>query len=171
MGFKIGDTVTHPNYGAGVIIDIREREFLDVERKTYYSIQLLGQPETTIMVALRNAEQVGLRPTVSRSRLSRILRVLGSEPEVLPPDHNKRYEMLKDKIYSGNTIRIAEVLRDLAWRRERRRKLTTRGKRLYDRGMEMLAGEIAGVRHSEVDAAEDQIARALEQSIAASPAM
>ena len=122
------------------------------------------------MVALRNAEEVGLRPTVSQSRLSRILRILGSKPKELPTNHNKRYEMLKDKLYSGNALRIAEVLRDLAWRRERRRKWTIRGKRLYDRGMEMLAGELAGARHSDVDAAEYQITETLEQSIAANPA-
>jgi CarD family transcriptional regulator len=171
MAFKIGDTVTHPNYGAGIITDIRERQFLDVERKRYYTIQLLGQPETTVMVALQNAEEIGLRPTVSRSRLSRIMRTLGSQPNELPSDHNKRYEVLKDKLYSGSAIQIADVLRDLAWRREQRKKLTARGKRLYDRGMELLAGEIAGARHSEIDAAEYQITRTLEQNVSPSPAM
>jgi CarD family transcriptional regulator len=122
------------------------------------------------MVAVRNAEQVGLRPTVSRSRLSRILRTLGSAPKELPSDHNKRYEMLKDKLYSGSALRIAEVLRDLAGRRVEKKKLTTRGKRLYDRGMEFLAGEIAGVQHREVDLAENQITNTLSQSTASNPA-
>ena len=170
MAFKVGDTVTHPNYGAGIITDIRERQFLDVEKKRYYSIQLLGEPEKTIMVALQNAQEVGLRPTVSRSRLSRIMSTLGSSPSELPSDHNKRYEVLKDKLYSGNAVRIAEVLRDLAWRREQRKQLTTRGKQLYDRGMEMLAGEIAGARHSEVEAAASQITRTLEHNVSAGPA-
>jgi CarD family transcriptional regulator len=171
MAFEIGDTVTHPNYGAGIITDIRELEFLDVEKKPYYSIQLLSQPETTVMVALRNAEAVGLRPTVSQSRLSRIWRILRSRPKELPSNHSQRYEMLKDKLYSGSVFRIAEVLRDLSWRNAKKRKWTIRGKRLYDRGIELLAGEIAGTRHWEVDAAEHQITRTLSQSIATSPAM
>jgi RNA polymerase-interacting CarD/CdnL/TRCF family regulator len=79
--------------------------------------------------------------------------------------------MLKDKLYSGSALRIAEVLRDLAGRRVEKKKLTTRGKRLYDRGMELLAGEIAGARHWEMDAAEYQIVRTLEQNAAASPTM
>jgi CarD family transcriptional regulator len=170
MAFEIGDTVTHPNYGAGIITDIRELEFLDVEKKPYYTIQLLSQPETTVMVALRNAQEVGLRPTVPQSRLSRIWRILRSRPKQLPSDHSQRYEMLKEKLYSGNALRIAEVLRDLAWRRERKKKLTVRGERLYDRGMELLAGEIAGTRHWDVDAAEDRISRTLSQNIATSPA-
>jgi CarD family transcriptional regulator len=171
MAFKIGDTVVHPNYGAGIIIEIKELEFLDVQKKPYYSIQLLSQPETTVMVALRNAKEVGLRPTVSQSRLSRIWRILRSRPKELPSNHNKRYEMLKDKLQSGSVFRIAEVLRDLSWRNAKKRKWTIRGKRLYDRGMELLAGEIAGSRHWEVDAAEDRISRALSQNMATSPVM
>jgi CarD family transcriptional regulator len=171
MAFKIGDTIVHPDYGAGTITDIKELEFLDVEKKPYYSIQLLSQPETTVMVAVRNAGRMGLRPTVSQSRLSRIWRILRSQPKKLPSDHNKRYEILKDKLHSGNAFRIAEVLRDLAWRKERKRKWTIRGKRLYDRGIEFLAGEIASTRHGDVDAAEYQISRTLSQSIATSPVM
>jgi CarD family transcriptional regulator len=169
--YRIGDTVVHPDHGAGIITDVKEREFLDVEKKPYYSIQLLSEPGTTLMVAVRNAEKVGLRSTVSRSRLGRIWHILRSSPEKLPPNHNKRYEMLKDKLYSGNVFRIAEVLRDLAWRKERTRNWTIRGKRLYDRGLELLAGEIAGIQRCDVDVAEDRISTALSQSIANSPAV
>jgi RNA polymerase-interacting CarD/CdnL/TRCF family regulator len=52
--------------------------------------------------------------------------------------------MLKHELHSGNIFRIAEAVRDLAWRNERKRKWTTHGKRLYDQGMRLLAGEIAG---------------------------
>jgi CarD family transcriptional regulator len=171
MAFTIGDTVVHPNYGAGIITDIREHEFLDVEKKPYYSIQLLSSPETTVMVAVQNEQEAGLRPTVSQSRLSRVWRILSSKPEQLPTDHNKRYDALKEKLYSGNVLRIAEVLRDLTWRNEQRRKWTTRGKRLYDRGIQLLAGEVAGSRHWDVDAAKERISRALSRSMAANPAM
>lgn len=171
MAFTIGDTVVHPNYGAGIITDIREHEFLDVEKKPYYSIQLLGSPDTTLMVAVRNEQEAGLRPIVSQSRLSRVWRILTSKAKQLPTDHNKRYDALKEKLYSGNLLRIAEVLRDLTWRHEQKRKWTTRGKRLYDRGMQLLAGEIAGSRHWDLDAAQDHISRALDHSIASSQAI
>jgi RNA polymerase-interacting CarD/CdnL/TRCF family regulator len=169
--FKIGDTVVHPNYGAGTITGIKELGFLDVEEKPYYTIQLLSRPETTVMVALQNVDEVGLRSTVSRSRLNRIWRILSSKPQKLPSDHRKRYEMLRDKLYSGSAFRIAEALRDLAWRKERKHKWTTRGKRLYDRGMELLAGEIASTQHGDVDGAAGQITRTLSQSMATSLTM
>ena len=168
MSFRIGDTVVHPRFGAGIITDLKEREFLDVEKKPYYSIQLLSHPDTIVMVALQNVDQVGLRPTVSRSRLSRIWRILRAKPQDLPPNHNKRYELLKEKLQSGSIFQIAEVVRDLAWRREKKRKWTIRGKRQYERGMELLASEIAGTRHGDVESAVTRISTALAQDTAPS---
>jgi CarD family transcriptional regulator len=170
--FRVGDTVVHPHYGAGVVTDIRELEYLGNERKTYYSIKLLTEPDTVVMVPLRNEREVGLRATVPESRLSRVWRILRSDPRKLPSDHNERYEMLKDELHSGSVYRIAEVLRDLAWRRDRRQHLTIRGKRLYDRALEFLAGEVAAAQGEDVDAAESQISGTLSQTIvAASPVM
>ena len=38
--FKVGDTVVHPDYGAGVVTDVKEMTFLGNEKKRYYSINL-----------------------------------------------------------------------------------------------------------------------------------
>ena len=62
---------------------------------------------------------------------------------------------------------IAEVLRDLAWRREEKRHLTMRGNRLYERGMALLAGEVASVQHSDLADAEILIAGVLDKSMRA----
>ena len=164
MTFKTGETVVHPGYGAGMVTDVRALKFLDVQKKPYYEIQLLSQPETTVMVAVKNADKVGLRPTTPQWRLNRIWRILRSDPNELPGNHQERYSMLKEKIGSGNAFQVAEVLRDLAWRKEEKRKLTVRDSRLYDRSIEFLAGEIAGTQHQEVDAAEYKISKMLSQS-------
>ncbi|MBN1641752.1 MAG: hypothetical protein JXA09_10995 [Anaerolineae bacterium] len=161
--FETGDIVVHPNYGAAIVTEIREREFLDVERKPYYSLQLLGKPDTTVMVALHNAEQVGLRPAMGESKLRRVWRVLRSKPRALPKDHNQRYEMIKEKLQSGSILSIAEALRDLASRHRIRRKWTTRGKRQYDRGMELLASEVAGAKDVDIDTAQIEILDRLDE--------
>ena len=165
--FKVGDTLVHPSYGAGIVTNIRDLQYLGNERKRYYSIQLLVEPETLVMVPLRNEDKVGLRPTLPQSRLSRVWQILRSQPRKLPSDHNERYAMLKEEIQTGSAFRIAEVLRDLTWRRDEKRRLTTRGKRLYDRSLEFLAGEIAAAEGEEVDAAEAQISGTLSESLAA----
>jgi CarD family transcriptional regulator len=122
------------------------------------------------MVPLDKEESVGLRQPISKDRLSRVWRILRGEPETLPDKHKERYAVIEDKLENGDLFQIAEVVRDLAWRREEKRKLTVVGGRLYETSLEFLASELAGVQGSDVDTAEAQIAERLEASMADSPA-
>jgi len=164
--FKVGDTVVHPDYGAGVVTDVKDIAFLGNEKKRYYSIELLSQRETTVMVAVRNEEKVGLRSPIAGPKLQRLWRILRAGPRTLPSDHNKRYALLKEKLQDGDILELAKVLRDLAWRQEERQGLTMRGKRLYEESLELLASEVAGAQGSEFDIAEAQISDRLAASIA-----
>jgi CarD family transcriptional regulator len=165
MTFRVGETVVHPDYGAGVISEIKERHSLGTGRR-YYSIELLGDPGTTVMVPLANEKKVGLRQPIAKTRLSRLWRVLRAEPQALPDEHKKRYAVIEDKLQDGDVFQIAEAVRDLAWRREEKRHLTTVGKRLYETSLGFLASELAGVQGSDVDTAEAQIAARLQTRIA-----
>jgi CarD family transcriptional regulator len=165
MIFQVGETVVHPNYGAGVITEIKERRSLGAGRR-YYSIELLGDPGTTVMVPLGNEESVGLRRPIPKTKLVRLWRILRADPETLPIEHKERYALIQDKLQDGDFFQIAEVVRDLAWRREKRRHLTTVGRRLYETGLGLLASELAGVQGSDLYTAEEQIAQRLEASIA-----
>lgn len=164
--FAVGDTVVHPSYGAGVVVNIRALHTLGRDGKRYYSIRLLSQPETTVMVPLEDEEKAGLRLPMGRARLERLWTILRGDPTELPSDYNKRYVMLKEKVETGDMLEIARVLRDLAWRREARRSLTTRGKRLYETGMELLASEVAGAQGRDYDAAQAEISAQLAATVA-----
>lgn len=169
MIFQVRDAVVHPNYGTGVITEIKERHILG-PGKRYYSIDLLGEPGTTVMVPVGKEERVGLRRPIPEKGLSRLWSILRAEPEDLPGDHKQRYELIQEKLQDGDFFQIAEVVRDLAWRREEKRHLTTVGKRLYETGLGFLATELAAVQGSDVDTAEGQIAQRLEASIASAVA-
>jgi len=162
--FGIGDRVIHPSYGVGTVIEIKERHTLGT-RKRYYSIELLSQPGTIVMVPVGAEKRVGLRRPVPAARLSRVWGVLEGDPNELPSNHDQRCELLVEKLHGGDVLKIAEAVRDLAWRREEKRRLTIRGKRLYERGMALLAGEIASVRGGDLQAAEHQISRVLDKSL------
>jgi RNA polymerase-interacting CarD/CdnL/TRCF family regulator len=118
------------------------------------------------MVPVGREESVGLRRPIPQKRLSRLWRILRAEPATLPSDHKERYALIQEKLQDGNFFEIAEAVRDLAWRREEKRHLTTVGKRLYETGLGFLASELAVVQGSDVDTAEGQIALKLEASIA-----
>jgi CarD family transcriptional regulator len=116
------------------------------------------------------ADDVGLRPVITEAKLKQIWNILRADPNELPSDHNKRYDRLKTKLYSGDILKVAEVLRDLAWRREEKRRLTMRGKRLYNKGMEFLSAEVAGAQDSNVEEAESKISEMLFMSMSTSTA-
>jgi RNA polymerase-interacting CarD/CdnL/TRCF family regulator len=168
--FQVGDPVVHPGYGAGIVDEIKALKFLGNKRKRYYAIQLLAEPETTVMVPVRDEEKAGLRPPIPESRLGRVWRVLRSDPDKLPKNPKKRYADLTEKLNDASAIEVAQVLRDLAWRRQRRNRFTIRGRRLYRRGMDLLAGEVASTQGTDLSDAKSQISNVLDRSLATSAA-
>jgi CarD family transcriptional regulator len=162
--FQVGDRIIHPNYGVGNVIEIKQRHTLGSKRR-YYSIELLNEPGTVVMVAVGSEEKMGLRRPIAKAKLGRVWRVLEDAPNELPADHDERCALLDEKLGGGDVLKIAETVRDLVWRRQERRNLTIRGKRLYERGMALLAGEIASVQDSDLLAAETLITSVLDKSL------
>lgn len=159
--FHIGETVVHPDYGAGRIQEIVALSSLGSKEKEYYSIQLIGDPDTTIMVPLDREDQIGLREPIPEEELRSVWRVLRAAPRELPSNYKKRCSMVETKLQDGALEQIAEVVRDLAARRETERRLTVQGKRLYRQGLQRLVSEIAGAEGSDYATAEAEIADAL----------
>jgi len=162
--FQIGDKVFHPIHGAGTVVEVKERHSLGSARR-YYSISLLSQPKTVLMVPVKTAQKIGLRPPLQQSDLTRIWGVLKDEPEALPTDHEQRYELLRGRLRDGDALHIAAALRDMAWREETERRLTKQGKQLYEESLSLLAGEVALIQDSDLSAAEAQIVRTLRDSL------
>ena len=168
--FQIGDVVIHPGYGAGTVRYIEEQQFLGSD-KPYYSIELLDGSKTRVWVAVADAVKKGIRHPTPKSQLGRIWRALRAEPEALPTDHNERYESLQERLRGGDILQVTKVVRDMYWKDHRSRKLTIRGKQLYDRGLTFLASEVAVVQGCDSAAAEAIISDVLGASLAAKPAV
>jgi len=150
------------------VVEVKERRSLGKPRR-YYSIKLLGQPKTLLMVPVGGAQAVGLRASIPQSQLKQVWSILRADPETLPTDHEQRYEVLKDRLRGGDALEIAAALRDMAWREEQEHRLTKQGRRLYDESMMLLAGEIAITQDSDLSTAEAQIMDTLKESVAPSP--
>jgi CarD family transcriptional regulator len=162
--FQLGDKVVHPVHGAGTIVEIKERRSLGNARR-YYSISLLSQPKTVLMVPVKTAQEIGLRMPLRQSDLSQVWCVLKDDPEVLPTDHEQRYELLRDRMRDGDALHIAAALRDMAWREETERRLTKQGKQLYEESLMLLAGEVAIAQDGNLAAAEAQIVATLRANL------
>ena len=162
--YQVGEQIVHPGYGVGTVIEIKKSHTLGREKR-YYSIELLNERGTVVMVPVGAEERTGLRRPISEAKLRRVWRILKDDPKQLPSDYNKRCKVLDEKLASGDALKIAGAVRDLAWRRDNVRRLTIHGRRLFDRGMAFLAGEVATVRDSDCLDAEVLITRMLDQGL------
>jgi CarD family transcriptional regulator len=162
--FKTGDAIVHPVRGAGVVIRIEERKWRG-SNNLYYRIKLLGQPASSLMIPINNAETIGLRRAIARSSLSQVWHVLGADPGTLPADHKERYQALEVKLHTGDILQVAEAVRDMTWQRQQKGNLTTRGKQMYEEGMMLLAGELAASQAIDMIDAEAQIQAKLSESL------
>jgi len=162
--FKAGDPIVHPARGAGIVLCVEQRN-CHGNSDLYYRISLLGHQEISLLIPVNAAEALGLRPAISPSSLNRVWGVLGGAPNTLPADHKERYELLEDKLHTGDIFQIAEAVRDMAWRQHQQGRPTTVGKQIYEQGIALLAGEIAASQDTDVTNAEDQIKARLMESL------
>ncbi|MGD2104359.1 MAG: CarD family transcriptional regulator [Anaerolineae bacterium] len=152
--FGTGDAIVHPRRGVGIVTDIREREWQGTNSR-YYEIELLGrEPNLSLMIPIEEADDLGLRPAIERSEVEEVWLILRSEPQELPSNHKTRHSLLRDKLHAGDIFQVAEVLRDLTWRRQEEGHLTTRGKRIYKEALMFLSGEVAAAQQMDVTEAE-----------------
>jgi RNA polymerase-interacting CarD/CdnL/TRCF family regulator len=163
--FQIGDMVVHPGYGVGKVVEIEKLACLGSDKR-YYSIRLVDEAATQLWVPVQEAEGRGMRRPIPRSRLKEIWRALRTKPESLPSDHQKRYGIVRRKVEDGDSLQIAEALRDLSWKDYHVRSLTSEGKRLYDKAMKLLATEVAVVQGSDREAVESELTRVLSENVA-----
>jgi CarD family transcriptional regulator len=140
MQFSVGDKVMHPQYGPGRITHVQHREL--VEGFEHYYVIELSKNGSTLFVPVRKSEELGMRPVMSRAKISRVLETLRAVPDLLSKDFKKRQTRIREKLATARPIKVAEAVRDLTWRRHRKH-LTKVDKELLDRGRDILAEEMA----------------------------
>jgi CarD family transcriptional regulator len=164
--FKVGDLVFHPANGAGIVMGKTTR-LVRSKPQHYYTIKVLEQTKTSLMIPVDKCDSVGLRQAISPSQIEQVWEVLDAPPQTLPDQDKARYKLTRDKLQTGNTLEIAEVTRDLAWRQRQRDRLNIPGEKLYKKSLELLASEVATVQGIELKTAKLQIKKRLQESFTA----
>jgi CarD family transcriptional regulator len=160
--FEVGDKVVHPAHGAGVVSGIEEKELLD-DFSQYYIIELAAT-EMKLMIPVRTAEEIGLRPVARPAEVRAIYETLDSEPRDLVNDFKKRQAILTAQLKSGEILDVAEVVRDLYWRNEDSPLSPTESRQL-EAAKEQLAGELSLAEDEDVEDALARIEEVLLQSV------
>ena len=137
--FNIGDFIVYPMYGAGIITDIVEKDFLG-EVRVYYSVSLpYSRMEASVPVD--NCIKLGVRPVIDPSRISEVVEVLKGTTEPMNPNWNKRYRENTERMQTGDILQVAAVVRNLV-RTDRAKPLSTGEKKLLGTAKQILESEL-----------------------------
>ena len=102
--FRKGDTVVHPEHGAAVIEELREREFLGEKRK--YLVLRVAYGDLTLMVPVDNTEEVGLRQVMSKAEVKKVLNVLKQDESTMAANWSRRFKNNMEKLHSGDPYQV-----------------------------------------------------------------
>ena len=152
--FRKGDTVVHPEHGAAVIQELREKEFLG-EKRTYLVLRV-AYGDLTLMIPVDSTEQVGLRSVVSKAQVKKVLKVLTEDESSMAANWSRRFKNNMEKLHSGDPYQVAEVLRNLAIR-EREKGLSAGEKRMILKARQILISELSHATDKSEEDAEIMI--------------
>jgi CarD family transcriptional regulator len=159
--FRKGDTVVHPEHGAAVIEELRDREFLGEKRK--YLVLRVAYGDLTLMVPVDSTDEVGLRQVVSKNEVKKVLKVLTEDESSMAANWSRRFKNNMEKLHSGDPYQVAEVLRNLAIR-EREKGLSAGEKRMIQKARQILISELHYATGNSEEEAEAMIDDVLEKA-------
>lgn len=163
MSFKIGEKVVYPNHGVTVVENIGESN-INGSKHTFLHLRLLAN-DSKLMVPVDNSGRIGLRPLYKRTEIKGLISLLEIRVGSKVSDWKDRYRENLEKMKTGKLEDVAIVLKNLN-QVSKRKSLSFREKKMYDRAKYLLVSEIAIVKGiTEVDA-EGLIEKSLDKSLA-----
>lgn len=159
--YQIGDRVSYPMHGAGVIEAIEKKEILG-EIKQYYVLRF-AVGGMKVMVPINQLQEVGLREIISPQECDRVMEHLcKSQPDV-ESNWNRRYRMNLDHIRSGNIYEVADVVRSLSLR-DFERGLSTGERKMLGIARHIMVSELALASQTDTEVMEQQVDECLQRA-------
>ena len=146
LEFKIGEVVVYPKHGVGEITRIEQMEIASIKTKFY--VVKMEQSKLTIRVPLDKQEEVGLRKISSKKIIDDVFEVLKLKPKIRRIMWSRRAQEYETKIFSGEPIKIAEVVRDL-FRKNSQAEQSYSERQMFQVAIERLAREVAAVEKTD----------------------
>ena len=152
--FKIGEIVVYPKHGVGEIVIIESMELSNIKSK-YYVVKM-EQAKLTIRVPLEKQYEVGLRKISSKKSIDEVFNTLKLKPKIRRIMWSRRAQEYDAKMYSGDPIKIAEVIRDL-FRKNSQPEQSYSERQMFQMALERLAREVAAVEKNDYFQATEKI--------------
>ena len=164
MTFQVGDKVIYPNHGLGVVERIEDKTILGTTCG-FYHLRIVSN-ETTVLVPIANAGEVGLRRAISDSDVEELFGRLGDGKIDDHQNWKGRFKDNSDKMRSGSIFDMADVLKSLTFL-ARSKSLSFREKRMLDRARALIVTEVSDVIREKAVAVEGRVDQALERCFTA----
>ena len=152
--FQIGEVVVYPKHGVGEIIKIESMEVSSIKAKFY--VVKMEQSKLTIRVPLDKQNEVGLRKISSKKIIDEVFNTLKLKPKIRRIMWSRRAQEYDAKIFSGDPIKIGEVVRDL-FRKNSQPEQSYSERQMFQVALERLAREVAAVEKTDYFQATEKI--------------
>ncbi|MGI6162120.1 MAG: CarD family transcriptional regulator [Christensenellales bacterium] len=149
--YSIGDKISYPMYGAGIVESIERQEVLGETRDYYVLTFMLGG--ITVKVPIRNVSEVGMRNIISKDQVKEVIEHLKNGECDECQNWNRRYRENLEKLRSGNIFDVADVVRMLSIR-DKEKGLSTGERKMLSNARQILLSELSlasGKCESEVE--------------------
>ena len=153
LDFKPDEFVVYPAHGVGKILAVETQKVADIELEMF--IVFFDKDKLTLKVPTAKALEVGMRPLSSREVIEKAILTLKGKARVKRAMWSRRAKEYEDKMYSGDLLSIAEVVRDLHRGEDKDQSYSER--QLYEAALERLTREMAIVDGLEEEIAQEKV--------------
>ena len=158
--FKIGEVVVYPKHGVGEITKIESMEISSIKAKFY--VVKMEQSKLIIRVPIEKQEEVGLRKISSKKIIDQVFSTLKLKPKIRRIMWSRRAQEYEAKIFSGDPIKISEVVRDL-FRKNSQSEQSYSERQMFQVAIERLAREVAAVEKTDYFQSTEKIEQILNK--------
>jgi CarD family transcriptional regulator len=148
-GFSKNQKVVHPIFGGGYVSG-EETIAISGEQVRCLTIRCVSRDRKVYVPKSSLPFSKIRRP---HRRIEQIVTVLLGSPVVLAANFNRRMKDLKEKLDTGDTLRIAEIVRDM-YRSYHANELSNSDQKLFEKTQDLLVSELALIKDLAYDEAQ-----------------
>lgn len=161
--FLLGQKVVYPGYGVAEVTKIFEKKVSESVIK-FFQLKFFGQTmkDTTVMVAMDRAKEVGIRPLSSSDFIHTMFETFMApakkidQHELSASNWNRRNKEYQNKLRTGSLKDISEIYRDLK-HIANHKELSFGEKNLLSKTELLLVEEIAAAENVDKDTAIERL--------------
>lgn len=137
--FLIGEGVFYPLYGAGLVINIEEKEIYNISKK-YYIIKLIIS-NIIVMIPVDAEDSKRIRGIIKDYEYQNIISILKDNFNILPSKWCDRYKIYNATLREGDIFKLTELLRDIH-NLPKRKEISKSDIKIFYEILSMIASEI-----------------------------